>query len=654
MNVRQAWQNATGSGPRLRVWIIAALCAALIITAPLFVLRVRAFLAPVLPIARLAFDPSAQALAAHTGFPYRALVETNRLLPTDARVLLVTDGQDLRHFEYTTFHRALYYLSPRAVSWMSPAPRDGTWESRWWEPAPLTFESILRVAHAHRAQYILLIAAPELGNTTPVARWDRVSLYALDSNLPLSAQERAPEFTDSNGWWKSIFALVTVFCLGAPITFIANSWGFQTGQVETLALVCACGAGILAFGMLALSIVGLPLTAQVLLLALIGLCGVLWTLRRSRHLSLPRFRLPLTALEFVLLVWLTLQIAYITIIALGQPLVYWDSWVVWGMKARAMFLAGGITPTLFADPSRAVTHLDYPLLLPSLQAWLYQWLGAPDDRFAGEVTIAFYLALLGLAYGAARRLRFHRTHALFITTLIGALPTITLLTAEVYADIPLAAYISLTTFALLEWVERGARGTLVLALIGAACLPWLKREGIIYVFALGISILFLGRHSRRASGGVLACLVTASIIGGGWSLYLHQSNADNTDFLPVTLDAVGANMNRLPTILVYFAQALSSYEWCFVWLFVLPPLVKRLFTPRVAPTDVFLLAPLLYLAIMATSYLFSAYTPLTEHLASSGYRLIAHVTPLVVLWLGVQVFAPQSSTERVMVRHASI
>ena len=97
------------------------------------------------------------------------------------------------------------------------------------------------------------------------------------------------------------------------------------------------------------------------------------------------------ALILPLLSFFALQVAFVTILAVGRPLDVWDSWVTWGMKARTIFLEGSISPAVYGDPSRTVTQLDYPLMVPLIEAWLYGWLGVPDDRLVGIVSSYFIL-----------------------------------------------------------------------------------------------------------------------------------------------------------------------------------------------------------------------------------------------------------------------
>lgn len=609
---------------------------ALVFSVVIFPIRVRGYLLPVLPIALLAYDPAAQARAAFREFPYDVLREADRVLPANARVLLVTDGHDARHREYTTWHRALYFLTPRPVYWMSPAPSDGTWEARWWITAPLDQASIAQLARQTNSMYVLLLADVEWANANPVAQWSDGELLTLGPSPTESGATTGRDFADTDSSWKLALAILSIIAAGTLPLTVAMRFGFRPSRVESLALFWILGAGVVGFGMVCLSVLGLPLWLQVTYLTVVAFASAGWTISQARPTRLARFTFHPSLRSSALFVWLAVQTCFVAIVALGQPLVYWDSWVTWSMKARAIFLEQGIGAPVFADPSREITHLDYPLLLSSLEAWVYQWLGAPDDRFVGWIAVGFYLSLLGLIYGGARRLGVDASRALLTTAVLGSIPTLTLLAGQAIADVPFAVYALLTALALLEWLAHGARGALFLALCGAACVTWTKREGLVFTLALAASTLLLAAQKRRAWSGALACALTAVLVAGAWGGFLAAQGTVNTDFLPITPLSLISNLNRIPAIALYFFRTLSSYEWSFVWILVVLVAIQQGLARRLVPGDFLLLAALLYVIVMGASYLFSAFVPFENHLLSSGYRLVAQVTPLVGLWLALQ------------------
>src|SRR5262245_15665893 len=72
--------------------------------------RVAAYMSPVVARAQVWSDPNATSRIAAGPAPYDLLHDADAVLPRDARVLLVTDGSEVRGREYVTAHRAMYYL----------------------------------------------------------------------------------------------------------------------------------------------------------------------------------------------------------------------------------------------------------------------------------------------------------------------------------------------------------------------------------------------------------------------------------------------------------------------------------------------------------------------------------------------------------------
>ena len=149
----------------------------------------RLLVRPVLPLLRLWNQPDAQYRVVLGEVPFDLLQAADALLPRDAGVLLVTPGRDVRRLEYTLFHRALYFLAPRSVWWLAPAPADGTWESRWWISAPLTASAVQAVARQRQATHILVFQPPgapalDLPWGRKLATWDQGYLLSVDLGDP--------------------------------------------------------------------------------------------------------------------------------------------------------------------------------------------------------------------------------------------------------------------------------------------------------------------------------------------------------------------------------------------------------------------------------------------------------------------------------------
>ena len=334
--------------------------------------------------------------------PYDLLQAADAILAPEAVTLLVTPGLDVRGLEYTTFHRALYFLSPRPVWWLTPAPPDLTWESRWWISAPFTAEAVLTVA-AEKGAPCILVSDPalELPVGIRVAAWQQG--YLLELGGSGQCLRDSPQAGGADGFAGPLWplqlatALAVIFLTGHALLAAIYSGTTDPSGIERAAQTWAFGAGAVSLLTLYLNAAGLSLEQQKIVLAtLAGVWGVIALARRTKlRRPLPTsssVALPQSApilrrtLLWALTLLLIIQSGLVIVSALGRPLYVWDSWVNWGVKARTIFLEGHISPAVYADPSRAVTLPDYPLHVPLLEAWLYGWLGAPDDRFAGLIT----------------------------------------------------------------------------------------------------------------------------------------------------------------------------------------------------------------------------------------------------------------------------
>jgi 4-amino-4-deoxy-L-arabinose transferase-like glycosyltransferase len=607
---------------------------------------------PWLAVAALWGDPAAQSamLAQREGTPLALLRTADALLPPGASVLLVTPGVDVRHQEYTTFHRALYWLAPRPVWWLSPAPDDGTWEARWWTSAPLDSQSITRLAHEHNLTYVLQIGTNDLSLPgEPLTASSEGALVALSA--PMDVGQPPPIEAEYAGrLWplQTAAALLTLWLVGAVVLrWIVRP---EVSRLEWIASVWVVGTGSATFGMLALNAAGLALTQAVALLSAASLAAVLLlALRRPLspvsvlHVVSARADLRQGATDtsqqcVALLLMgavLALTTGLVALDAFALPLHGWDAWVTWGMKARTLFLEGHIGRAVYAEPSRAVTHLDYPLMLPLAEAWLFGWLGAPDDRLSGILPFAFYAALLVQCFGALRRWAVGRLRAGLAVMILATLLPVTQAAGGAFADVPLMACAAMAAIALVDWLEQGRPAALWMAALAAALLPWLKREGWLLVFVLCAGVWLVARDRRRTAivWGVLGLASLA--FAGPWYAFIATHGIAGIDFLPLLPATLPANVGRIPSIGWHLLLNLVDSGWTFIWLAV-AALAGWLFwlrRERRQMVDLLPVAALLYLTLISAAFVFSSHVPFQQHVVSAIERLTAHVAPLALLWL---------------------
>ncbi len=628
----------------------AAVGVALLTAAVLLPGMVRDFLVPALPVIGLWGEPAAQMRLAVAPVPYDLLREADARLPKGATVLLLTPGRDVRHREYATYHRALYLLAPRPVWWQAPAAGDGTWESRWWIDAPATVAAVEATARARGASHVLAVGLDRpLGVGVRIAAWPAGELVRLGAAAAGEATLLPAPVTLPRLWplWL-LLAAATVLALGHGALGSLAPPPPDRGLLEGIALAWLFGAGLVSLATLALGLAGIGSGAR---LAVLVAAAIACLAGSRRHGRAPRPEPPApeagpdarvavsgrTLARGAVTGLLVVTMAVVALLAAGRPLTVWDSWVSWGMKARVAWLDGGVQRTLWAEPSRAVTNPDYPLLLPLTDAFLFDWLGVPDDRLAGLIPLGFYLALPALVHGAARRRRSGPTLAAATAVAAACLPGIALVAGSCFADVAVAALAVAAGAALVDWLAEGGRASLVVAAGAGGLLPWTKREGLVLLAALVVATLLVGRGARRARQAALALAAAGLVLAGPWWAVTASDAVTGGAFAALSPATLVANLGRLPTLAGMVIAELASPRWGFVFpLALLVGVVGRRASDddeRAEPVGLAVWTTTLYLAAITPAYLFSAYAPWQQHVASSFFRLAAQVAPLVVLWL---------------------
>lgn len=205
-----------------------------------------------------------------------------------------------------------------------------------------------------------------------------------------------------------------------------------------------------------------------------------------------------------------------------RPLVEWDGWAIWGMKARAIYDYGGVGHGLFT--TQPYGPLQHPLLLPALEATGFRAMGAFDGTL-----IHVQLALLAFGFAAAlwTLLRERVPAALAgaaILAIVVADSTLKQLAGNL-ADIPLAFFVALGIVALgRTLLDDNARLLPFAALmLGAATLT--KPEGLLFAAAALVPFALIAR--TRAS---LFTALTVALILLPWRIFVAVHGLKNPEY----------------------------------------------------------------------------------------------------------------------------
>ena len=313
-------------------------------------------------------------------------------------------------------------------------------------------------------------------------------------------------------------ALAGLVPLGAGVLFLTRTpfrvgLGVFTGMAAAMVLLPP------------LVYLGLPPSVPVVLAlgALALVAGVLFGRPRWGGLHVEPLPLLVLALPLVLL----------AVRAAEKPVDQYDAFANWVLKAKLLYFDRSFFSASLAPP----VHREYPLGLPSLEAYVLHAVGSANTRVLHMLFVVF---LGGLALVAWTVLRPHvATWPLTAgLSLLLWMPAARDQALSAYADVPLACLF--VSAVLLLATEQIALGT-----VFAAAALATKRDAVAFLavlYAVGFAALLVRRErARLRAWSISALCVVASAVP--WRVFdathdLHDrdvkpslSNADQVDFV---------------------------------------------------------------------------------------------------------------------------
>ncbi len=350
------------------------------------------------------------------------------------------------------------------------------------------------------------------------------------------------------------------------------------------------------------------------------------------------------ALEIVLLALIASQAAYVLFYSQLLPIMGWDAWAIWHLKARAFFFDGAVTGGFLTDPTYHFSHPDYPLLVPLAATWVYTAAGAVDEVAARMLHPLLLLALLGSFHVLTSKASSPR-HALVFTALLATTPIVILHSGGVfgqfghltggdyvgYADLALSACFLVSGSAMFLYAAGADRSLLLLAILFAALGAWTKNEGL--PFALMI-FLMAGFHAPRrlmTRPALGAIVVVTAVFVLPWTLFKSGLGLGGDFPLGPSIDALSSNLERVPIIFNAMARGLFGFTDLFglTWLLYLVSIAAN---AKGFVTRSCLSVNLLIVGQLGCYALVFVVTPhdVNWHLATALERLVLHLLPLAL------------------------
>jgi hypothetical protein len=428
-------------------------------------------------------------------------------------------------------------------------------------------------------------------------------------------------------------ALMLVAGLGLlPLLGVARSWR-ELAARSGLAYLCGLVLTGIVAANLALIHVATGWIVLVLLAAALTAAGV-WRLRGSER---PAWQQPhLVSLAGAALL-LAVLVEYARAFAVA-PLNRYDAWAIWALKGHALYSFGWADPAVFAGSEYRFANLDYPILLPSVEAIDFRSMGAFDTRLLHVQFLLFLVAAL-LALAALLRDRVPPLLLWGSLLAIALAPAVfdQLLTA--YADVPLALIFAIGVAAAGRWLLTEERWALAVAALCFAGALLTKNEGSLFVLA-AFAGLFAAAPRRWRPLAVAAAVDVAVLLP--WKLYVRVHDITGINYkLGDSFDADHLS-GRFGVGPIAFrtlgGQMIDPLQWgLLVPLFVALAIVALVLGLRALP--------LYGLVLMAVSWLGLSWIYVISHFEYSAYLDSTKARVIASLVLSAAALTPLLAAE---------
>lgn len=235
---------------------------------------------------------------------------------------------------------------------------------------------------------------------------------------------------------------------------------------------------------------------------------------------------------------LALILLPLTLRAAVEPLVKFDAYSDWVLKAKLLYGHGGLVSGAL-DPGMwsglyGVSHREYPLGLPAVEALDFHAMGGADAQAIHLQIVIVLGAFLASAWSFLRP----RVHPALLTAALClpvAAPSLHTQVLSGYADVPMACLWAMAALMLGLWLREGRGDLLVLSGVLAAGALAVKQEGIV----LDAALVAVAAALLLAAGGRSALLGRLALAAGAvaatavpWQLYVRSRHFRDADIAP--------------------------------------------------------------------------------------------------------------------------
>ena len=296
---------------------------------------------------------------------------------------------------------------------------------------------------------------------------------------------------------------------------------------EEIFVSLGLGWGVITLSMFYMSLIRLYFDPATIALFSLLFCLVILFLSGRRPNDLSRndagFKKgdsPWTPLAWVMMVLAVCAGADIFFRTMMIAIDVWDSWAVWGFKAKVYFVDRMIPFDKFSLLKTVWGNWDYPHHVPLMETWVFLCLGYWNDWWARAIFPFFHVGLAVCLY------YFFQRYSSRVISLSGAffvltIPHLSAMTMGTITEPVILFYYILGFTFLLRWHETRRDMFFLLSAIFAGLAAWTKNEGVVYAIFNLMLILFMTNKmafSKRSFYAGYYLGIIGIIIGPWWIL----------------------------------------------------------------------------------------------------------------------------------------
>ena len=350
---------------------------------------------------------------------------------------------------------------------------------------------------------------------------------------------------------------------------------------------------------------------------------------------------PLALFFLLIILW---EIIYIFLEAFSLPFTAWDAWGNWGFKAKIIFSEKTFPLKLWTELPwiKHPAHLDYPLLIPFTEAYIYFFLGQVHDAFAKLFCSFYYLGIISLFYYHLKK-RFNINFVLVSCFCLATIPNILMMAPTGYMEMALIFYITGGIFYIWRYLEEKDISFLSLGSIFIGLGMWTKNEGFslwLTLFLSSLLMCLLFRLNIDKKRLLISVLFIPLLIFSPWIIFKYIFGL-KAEFFASSLQNLVKDLpillrERMPLIFnILIKNCLDFKKWNILWFGFVFTLIWFLIKPYKKLSMFFIFIIILQIIFDFVIYIIWPVNlfELELHIFNSVDRLLVDIAPLALFFI---------------------